>query len=170
MSNGHLPDDQIQEILDNLKFGQNQTMPPHLHACPSCRVRFEQFRTLYAGLAADPGFNLPPAFADSLLQRIPAARPAFWSRPAVRISLAVSAGALVLAGVFIMVDIKPLAGQLLRMAAATAAAFRPLPAQFQQLFAKLNNNAGLFILGGLGLLSAAFFDQLLQRQALHRNR
>ena len=169
MSNGHLPDDQIQEILDTMMHEPELPLPSHLKACPSCRSRFEQFGALYAGLAADPGFRLPPAFADSLLQRIPSARPAFWARPLVRIPLAVCAFSLVLAAVFIFVDMKPLAGQLVRVAAATAAAFRPLPQQFQQLLAKINGYANAFILGGLGLLSAAFFERLLQRQALHRN-
>ena len=145
-------------------------MPRIWQTCAYCRERFEQYRQLYAGLAADPGFVLPPAFADSMLKKIPVSRPVFWTRPAVRISLAVSAFALVLAGLFIFVDMKPLTDDTIRIFNAMAAAFRPLPAQFQQLLAKLNGNAGLFILGGLGLLSAAFFDHILQRQTLRRSR
>ena len=78
--------------------------------------------------------------------------------------------ALALAGLFVFVDLKPLSGQIIRLATALAAAFRPLAGQFQQLIAKLNGYVQLFMLGGLGLLGAAFFDRLLQRQALHRSR
>jgi len=170
MNKGHINDEQIQDILDTMARGAVQPLPPHLNACASCREIFEQYRALYAGLAADPGFSLPPAFADSLLQRMPASRPAFWTRPRVWMPLAAGAVTLVVAGVFMFIDVKPLGGQFVRMATAAAESFRPLPVQFQQLFAKINGYAGLFILGGLGLLSAAVFDRILQRHAFHRHR
>ncbi|MEI6613864.1 MAG: hypothetical protein WCL37_03125 [Chrysiogenales bacterium] len=170
MNNNHFSDEQIQEILDNMAFGADQSLAPHLNICASCRERFEQYQQLYAGLAVDPGFTLPPTFADSVFTRIPATRPDFWTRPAVRISLAVSACALVLAGLIIFVNMKPLADHATRIANSLATAFRPLSAQFQQMLAKLNGYAGLFMLGGLGLLSAAFFDHILQRQILRRSR
>ena len=75
MNNGHLRDDQIQEILDKMVLEPDRPLPAHVHACATCREKFEQYRRLYAGLAADPGFILPPSFADTLLQRIPALRP-----------------------------------------------------------------------------------------------
>jgi len=170
MKNGHLRDIQIQEILDNMASQPGQSLPPHMHTCSFCRERFEQYRRLYAGLAADPGFTLPPAFADSLLKKIPSLRPVFWQRPVMRISMAVCALALVLAGLFMFVDMKPLTAAMAGIFNSFAAAFQPLPAQFQQLLAKLNLNAGLFILGGFGLLGAAVFDQILQRQILRRGR
>jgi CBS domain containing-hemolysin-like protein len=97
-------------------------------------------------------------------------RQAFWTRPAVRILLAVSAFALVLAGLFIFVNMKPLANAAIRIFNVLAAAFRPLANQFQQLFARLSSNAKLFILGGFGLLGAAFLDYILQQQTLRRSR
>lgn len=170
MKNKHLDDGQIQEILDNMVFQPGQSLALHLKICASCRERFEQYSQLYAGLAVDPGFVLPPAFADSLLKKIPASRPVFWARLAVWIFLTVSAFALVLAGLFIFVDMKPLTDDVIHIFNTMAAAFRPLPTQFQQLFSKLNSNARLFILGGLGLLSAAFFDHILQQQTFRRSR
>ena len=104
------------------------------------------------------------------MKKLPVPRRAFWARPAVRISLAVSAGALILAGLYIFVNMQPLANGAMRIFTSMAAAFRPLLTQYRQLFAKLNDQAGLFILGGLGLLSAAFFDHILQRQILRRSR
>jgi hypothetical protein len=170
MTNGHLNDGQIQEILDNVTFQPGQSLAPHLETCASCRERLEQYQQLYAGLAVDPGFALPPTFADSIIKKLPVSRPVFWERPAVRISLAVSAFALVLAGLLVFVDMKPLTGDVIRIFNTMAAAFRPLSTQFQQLFAKLNNNSRLFMLGGLGLLSAAFFDHILKQQILRRSR
>jgi hypothetical protein len=170
MTNGHLLDGQIQEILDHMPFQPGMALPPHLQACAACRERFEQYRQLYAGLAADPGFTLPLSFADSLLAKIPVPRPVFWARPAVWLSLAAGASALALAGLFLLVDMRPLTGAMARIFNAMAASFRPLVGQFQQLLAKLDYNSGLFILGGLGLLGAAFFDRILQRQIPHRSR
>jgi hypothetical protein len=170
MTNGHLLDEQIQEILDNMVLYPGQALPPHLRACPSCRERFAQYRRLYAGLAVDPGFTLPPTFTDTLLNKIPPLRPVFWQRPAMRISLAVSASALVLTGLLTFVSMKPLTAAAARIFDSFSAAFRPLPAQFRQLLTGLDADAGLFILGGLGLLGAAVFDQFLQRQVLRRSR
>ena len=169
MTNKHLNDGQIQEILDNMAFQPGQSLAPHLQTCASCWQRFEQYQQLYAGLAADPGFALPPTFADSIIKKLPFPRQVFWMRPLVWIPLAASACALVSAGLFIFVDMRPLTDAVIPIFNTLAAAFRPLPTQFQQLLAKLNGNAKLFILGGLGLLSAAFFDHILQRQILHRN-
>jgi len=168
MSSEHLSEDQIQEILDARTLNSGPILPMHLGTCLSCQKRLESFQRLYSGLAADPGFLLPPAFADSIIKKLPASRPVFWARPAVRISLTISACSLVLAGLFIFVDMKPMTGNIIRIFNAITAAFRPLPAQFQQLLAKFDGHAGLFLLGGLGLLSAAFFDHILKRQILRR--
>lgn len=170
MNNEHLTDNQIQEILDARMIQSGPILPMHLGTCASCQKRLESFRQLYSGLAADPGFVLPPTFADSVLDKIPASRPFFLSRPAVWIPLTVSACSLVLAGLTIVVNMKPLTDAIVRVFNAMAAAFRPLSTQFQQLFAMLNGNAKLFVLGGLGLLGAAFFDYLLKQQTLHRSR
>jgi hypothetical protein len=170
MTSEHLPDDRIQEILDDMALQPGRPLPAHVRACPSCRERLEQYRRLYAGLAADPGFALPPAFADNLLKKIPALRPVFWRRPAMLIFLAVSVSALVLTGLAVFVPMKPLAADTARIFNSFAAAFRPLPAQFRQLLSGLNSSVGLFLLGGLGLLGAAVFDHILQRQFVHRNR
>jgi len=168
MKNGHLSDDQIQELLD-ARTGRSATiLPIHLGVCANCRERLENFRQLYAGLAADPGFMLPETFADSVLNKLPASRPPFWMRPALCIALAVSIFILVLTGLFIFVDMKPLADGSIRIAGSSAAAFRPLLAQFRQLLAGSNGYSGWFMLGGLGLLSAALIDRLLQRHTLHR--
>jgi hypothetical protein len=170
MTNGHLFDEQIQELLDSMALQPGQPLPAHVRTCPSCRERFEQYRRLYTGLAAGPGFTLPPAFADSVLKKIPPVRPVFWRRPAMLIFLAASVSALVLAGLAVFIPMTPLAADTARIFNSFAAAFRPLPAQFRQLLAGLDADAGLFILGGLGLLCAAAFDHILQRQVLRRSR
>jgi hypothetical protein len=169
MNNGHLDDGQIQEILDNMVFQPGQSLAPHLKICASCRERFERYQQLYAGLAVDPGFALPPTFADSIIKKLPALHPFFWTRPAVRILLVCGACALVLAGLFIFVNMKPLSEDFARFFNTMAVAFKPLPTQFQQLLAKLSSNARLFALGGLGLLSAAFFDHILQQKVWRRS-
>ncbi|HSQ34378.1 MAG TPA: hypothetical protein VLQ89_00150 [Candidatus Binatia bacterium] len=169
MKEEHFSDDRIQEILDDMAHGPGRPLPAHLAACPSCRERFAQYRNLYAGLVADPGFTLPPAFAEAVLRRLPAERPVFWARPAVRISLAAGLIALATAGIALWVNLSPLVDQVARLAASMVGSFRPLPAQFRQLLAQWNGVADWLVLGGLGLLGAAFFDRILQRQALRRS-
>lgn len=170
MTNGHVLDEQIQEILDDPSSGAARSHNPHLQICTFCQERFEQYRQLYAGLAADPGFILPPAFADSILNKMPAAGPAFLMRPLTQAFLAAGAFIMVLVATFMFVDMKPLTADVSRIFNSTVAAFRPLPAQFQQLLGKLGDHAGLFVLGGFSLLGAAFFDQILQGQILRRSR
>jgi hypothetical protein len=170
MTNAHLSDDRIQEILDELASRPGRPFPAHVLACPFCRERVDQYQRLYAGLAADPGFALPPAFADALLNGIPPRQPAVWHRPAARIALVAGASTLVLAGLSLFVDLKPLAAAAARIGNSFAAAFRLLSAPIQQLQAGLHSSFGLLILGGLGLLVAAVFDQILQHQVLRRSR
>ncbi len=98
MSNEHLTDEQIQNILDSRMLKAGSILPLHLGTCASCQKRLDSFRQLYAGLAADPGFALPPAFADSVLDKISASRPVFWERPAAKIAMAIGTAAVILAG------------------------------------------------------------------------
>jgi hypothetical protein len=164
----HFSDEQLQEILDDQTFQSEPVPPLHLKTCPDCRERYESFRRLYAGLAVDPGFSLPPGFADAVLERIPAPRQVFWRQPAAKIALAAGASALGLAGLFIFVDMRPLAGGWLRIFSALDGSLRTLSEQFRPLFAWLGGNAKLFALGGIGLFGASIVDHLLRRQLMHR--
>jgi len=169
MNNGHLTDEQIQEILDARMFHSGPILPMHLGTCASCQKRLESFRQLYACLAADPGFALPPAFADSVLDKIPASRPLFWERPAVKTILTISACAAAMTGLLIFVNMRPLANGALQVFATLKTAFLSLSGQMKQLFVWLGGNAKPFILGGLGLSSAALIERMLLRQTLRRS-
>jgi hypothetical protein len=169
MSNGHLTDEQIQEILDAQASGAAPFLPWHLKTCRHCTERYRGFQQLYEGLAADPGFALPPGFADSVLNRIPAPRPGLFARPFVPIALACGLGLLTLVGLAIFVDMKPLTSGSLRLVKTLPEAFRTLAAQLQPLFAWLGGSARPFVLGGLGLLSASFVDRQLRRRLMLRH-
>ena len=166
MNHEHLTDDQIQGILDAQKPGAGPFLPWQLRACPSCRARFEGFQRLYTALAADPGFDLPPGFADSMLERIPATRPSLFRDPVVRAALACAAGALALLGLVIFVDLSPLASGAARTVDTLGRAMQPLPGQFRSLFSWLDGGARLLIYGGLGLLGASLLDRFLRRRFL----
>jgi hypothetical protein len=170
MDNGHLTDDQIQEILDARMLHSGPVLPLHLGTCARCRERLESFRRLYAGLDGDPGFVLPDAFAAAVLAKIPASPPLPWQRPAVKIVLAASAGAAMVAGLLIFVDMRPLANGALQVLAALKRALLPLAGQAQQLLAWLGGNAKPFLIGGLGLFGASLADHFLRRQLQHRTR
>lgn len=169
MNNGHLTDEQIQEILDARMLDSGPILPMHLGTCVRCQKRLESFRQLYAGLAADPGFALPPAFADSVLERIPASRPLFWERPAVKSFLTISACAAALAALLIFVDMRPLANGTLQALATLKTAFLPLGGQMKQLFAWLGGSAKPFLLGGFGLLCAFAVDRIMLRQIVRHS-
>lgn len=168
MDNGHLTDERIQEILDARVLHSGPVLPLHLGTCACCRERQESFRRLYAGLAGDPGFVLPAAFAAAVLAKIPASPPLLWQRPAVKIALAASAGAAMLGGLLIFVDMRPLANSALQVLAALKSALLPLGGQAQQLLAWLGGSAKPFLIGGLGLFMASIIERLLQQQKLRQ--
>jgi len=170
MDNGHLTDEQIQEILDAQAPAKGPFLHWHLKACRECQDRYRSFQRLYESLAVDPGFTLSPAFADSVLDKIPAPRPAFFQSPLFRILLASGAGALMLTGLLLFVNLKPLAEGSLRICDSLLLVFRPLAAQFRELISWFSGSAKLFIYGGLGLLGASLVDHILRRQLLHRPR
>lgn len=170
MDNGHLTDEQIQEILDAQALAGAAFPPWHLKTCASCQERFHAFQRLYEGLALDPGFALPPDFAESVLERIPIRRPAFFKSPILPVALACGAGALLLAGLWVFVDMKPLANGSLRTLNSLRLVFRPLAGHFSDLLSWFSGSARLFIYGGLALLSASLVDRILRRQPLQRHR
>jgi hypothetical protein len=167
MNNDHLTDEQLQEILDARMLHSGPILPLHLGTCASCQRRLESFQQLYAGLADDPGFTLPPAFADSVLEKIPASRLFFWQRTAVKIVLAIAACAVTLTGLLIYGNMRPLANGALQVFASFKTAFLPLSGQLKQLSFMLDGAAKPFLLGGLGLFSAYIVDRILLRQAAH---
>jgi len=166
MNNGHLTDEQIQEILDARMLHSGLILPLHLGTCTHCQKRLESFRQLYACLAAEPVFVLPPSFADSILARIPAVRPPLWRRPAVKIILTAGAGVAMLTGLLIFVDMRPLANGFLHVLATLKAAFLPLGGQMKQLLTRLGDSVMPFLLGGLGLFTAFVIDRILLRQTM----
>ncbi len=170
MSNEHLSDEQIQEILDTQAFGGAPFLPWHLKVCRHCQDRYSSFQQLYEGLAVDPGFTLPPHFADSVLDKIPAHRPAFHKSRLFPVTLAWGAATLILSGLLIFVNLKPLADGSLHIYDSLLLAFQPLVVQFRELFSWFGGSAKLFIYGGLGLLSASLVDQVLRRKLLQRPR
>jgi len=169
MTNAHLTDDQIQETLDAMMFHSGLILPMHLGTCARCQKRLESFQRLYAGLATDPGFALPPAFAESVLARLPASRLLNWQRPALRITVAVAACALTLAGLLIFVNMRPLASGTAQACHSFTKSLLSLGGQLKQLFTQLGSAAKPFLLGGLGLFSAALLDRMLQRQTPRRS-
>jgi hypothetical protein len=169
MNNKHLTDDQIQEILDARMFQSGPILPMHLGTCASCQKRLESFRQLYAGLGTDPGFALPPAFADSVLDKLAASRSLFWKRPAVKIILTISACAAAMTGLIIFVNMRPLANGALQVFATLKMSFLPLGGQIKQFFSWMGGNAKPFLYGGFGLLSAYIVERILLRQNMRHS-
>lgn len=163
MSEEHLTDERIQEILDARKLGTGPFLPWHLKDCSACRRRLEEYRRLYEGLAADPGFVLPADFAASVLERVPLRRPALLHGRLFPVALACGAGVLTVAGLAIFADLRPLATGSLRILDSLFLAFRPLAGPFREFFSWFGGSAKLFVYGGLALLGATFVERLLPR-------
>jgi hypothetical protein len=169
MNHEHLTDDQLQEILDARMLHAGSILPLHLGACAACQLRLESFERLYDGLAADPGFVLPPAFADSVLDRLPGQRPLVWQRPAARIALMAAAAAVILSGLLLFVDMSPLLKGAVRTYDSFKAAFMTMGGQMKQLLAWLGVSAKPLLLGGLSLVSAFVLDRILFRQMVRHS-
>jgi hypothetical protein len=169
MNHEHLTDDQLQEILDARMLHAGSILPLHLGACAGCQKRLESFERLYDGLAADPGFVLPPAFADSVLDGLPCQRPLVWQRPATRIALLVAAAAVILSALLLLVDMSPLLKGVARISGSFKAAFLAVDGQMKQLLAWLGVSAKPLLLGGLGLVSALVLDRVQLRQKVRHS-
>ena len=162
MNKEHLTDDRIQEILDAQAPGAAPFLPWHLKTCRSCRVRFQEYQRLYSGLTADPGYSLPPGFADSVLAEVPAARATLFKDSVAWIGAAGVLALLVVLTLF--VDWRPLVAGLASIGSAVGQAFRPLAGEFRGIASGLGATIRPFFAGGLGLLGAALVEYLLRRQ------
>jgi len=167
MNHEHLTDERIQEILDARTLGTDPILPWHLKTCPYCQERLQEFRLLYEGLAADPGFALSPDFATTVLERIPPSRPALFRHPALAIAAGCILGVLAALGLSVFVNLKPLTDGMLRALDNLGLAFRPLATPLRDLFAWLGGSAKPFLYGGLGLAAAALVESLLPRFIPH---
>jgi hypothetical protein len=70
MKDRHLSDEQLQDFLDG-NLSADHPLSAHLHACPRCREALAAYKTVYAGLTEDPGFELAPDFAESVMRILP---------------------------------------------------------------------------------------------------
>lgn len=169
MSHEHLTDDQIQEILDARLPEPGPFLPWHLRDCPGCRERFEAFQRLYAGLAADPGFALPPGFADAVLEKIPAARLTFFRAKVTPLHLSLAAGTLGVLALAIWLDWRPLLSGWASLAHLLDRSFQLLAPPLRGLLSLLGGSARPFVIGGLGLLSASLLERVLRRQSMRHS-
>lgn len=83
--------------------------------------------------------------------------------------MAIGASAVILAGLLIFVNMRPLANGTLQVFDTLKTAFLPLGGQIKQLFFWVGGSAKPFILGGLGLLSASLVDRFLIHQVMRHN-
>jgi len=90
------------DVLDlylegELEAAERREGEAHLDACPACRRRLEDRRTLDQAAAALPPIEIPPDFAAMVLGRLPAAEPVA-ARARGRLASAAAAAGLLLAG------------------------------------------------------------------------
>src|ERR1700680_565807 len=85
----------LVEYLDgHAEPAERHAVEEHLSGCASCRLRAEEFRTLWSALDELPAISPSPAFDASLRARIAAdpARRSFWDwMPSPRLAFAVTA-------------------------------------------------------------------------------
>jgi len=161
MSDEHVTDERIQEILDAQAPGDAIFLPWHAKTCRPCRERFREYQRLYAGLAVDPGYVLPPGFADSVLAKIPAPRASLFRDPVIWISGTGAAALLLLA---LVIGWRPLAAGAVWTWDSLHQVFAPLTARFLGLFSGLGTAARPLFPGISGLLGAILVERFLRRR------
>jgi hypothetical protein len=163
MSEEHLTDERVQEILDAQAPGDVLFLPWHAKTCRPCRERFREYQRLYSRLAVDPGFALPPGFADSVLARIPDPRVSLFRDPAICIGGAGVAALLLLA---LFIAWQPLAAGAVWTWNASQQLFAPLTTRLLGHFSGLAAAARPLLPGICGLLAAMLVERFLRRRLM----
>jgi anti-sigma factor RsiW len=70
MESKHLTDSEIQDYLDGNSGTEWTSISQHLPSCKLCKRKLEQYRSLYAGLEDQTGFELPDGFADRVASAV----------------------------------------------------------------------------------------------------
>jgi hypothetical protein len=166
MSDDHLTDERIQEILDAQAPGDAIFLPWHAKTCRPCQERFREYQRLYAGLAVDPEFALPPGFVDSVLARIPAPRPALFRDPVIWIG---GTGAAVLLLLALVIGWRPLAAGASWTWDALHGVFAPLTSRFLGIFSGLAAGARPLLPGICGLFGAILVERFLRRRLMRHS-
>ncbi len=81
-----------------LSSAENRDFEVHLDACPKCRDAFEERRRMLQAIESLPAFEVPPDFAEAVMDRI-SAPPAKSRVPFIRWTAAALAGVLALIAV-----------------------------------------------------------------------
>ncbi|MDH4223043.1 MAG: hypothetical protein OEV55_05820 [candidate division Zixibacteria bacterium] len=71
MNSKHLTDEEFQDYLDERHPAESGYMEEHLRTCQLCRNNLREYKSLYAELKAERGFELSPNFAESVMSRLP---------------------------------------------------------------------------------------------------
>lgn len=71
----HLSDDEIQGHLDGDTSYSREEITAHLETCPMCRLRLEQYKSIFGELNIDSIPSLPPEFAASVMAGIRPEKP-----------------------------------------------------------------------------------------------
>jgi len=166
MAPEHVTDEEIQGFLDG-SASRPEAIRTHSGSCPVCAKKINEYRRLFASLADDRGFDLPPGFAAATAARIARAKraaPRAWVVNAVLVG-AVIAGCMLVASIFI--DFSPVWDGLKQILAENFGAKSAAISAAHAFLAALGIKAGLLASAVATMFLIAVADWILA--ALRRN-
>jgi hypothetical protein len=83
VSQNHLTDTQLQDYLDD-NISKADPIAVHLNSCRHCQQALAVYKNLYTAIEKDPGFDLSPAFAEAVINRLPNIQPVAESTDSAR--------------------------------------------------------------------------------------
>ncbi|OGC79676.1 MAG: hypothetical protein A2145_04490 [candidate division Zixibacteria bacterium RBG_16_40_9] len=148
----HLSEDQIQDFLDGNSPTSKNLVERHIRACPACKKIYGHYQNLFVGLKQDPGFQLSPDFASSVISRLPQAAQAKVRFQLSDIFIGITGIAALIGALIYFIDINIFSDLITKI--------RSLASLGKSLTA---SDGGLMVLGlaGLTLLFTAALDWLL---------
>lgn len=101
----HLTDDMIQEYLDGNLGRDSEKIERHLETCILCSEKAESYRSVFAGLGKERGFELSADFADAVVSSVGlSGRTTFIQRHAAGVLMVIGA-AVTLAALYYLTDL-----------------------------------------------------------------
>lgn len=163
MARRHLTEEEIQDYLDGNLSELTADLRLHLETCETCQGMLKQYRHLYTGLEEDPGFQLPKIFVKKLVSKLSTDQAKPFLSPSAEIILIVVGVLLALGTTIFLVDLKPIAETMSRIALPKIKLSSTILQPMKNMMSGLNSSLGLLPFAALALILVAVFDRFIHK-------
>lgn len=167
MKNGHLTEEEIQELLDRRISVEPDAGMRHVKRCDACRKIFEEYQSLYRGLAADPGFRLPKHFAGTVASRAVHAQISPFLSSRFEVMLIAAGVILAVVGVFLLTRSVVFMNAVKQMVIPALGLESTITQPIKDLLSGLNGSLILVPFAVLALVFVVILDRFLQKLKHH---